>query len=440
MPRANIGDCVRPLLRFLLVAAFVFQFVPASLSAQSPTPSAEKVADVPALLKTANEALDRKDFEAAVKALSAVLEVEPEMPEAWFTLAYAYTGLSRDEEAVKAYTRTLELRPELFEAHLNLGILLMELKRPGDAVPHLAEACALKPEHVLAHLYSGRALAATGQPEAARQQFEEALRLDPSLAPGYLALGELLLGETDFSGALDAFAKASELDPTLTRANLGRALALNGLQRPAEAADSLEKYLAENSQDFEVRSRLAQIYLDQNQVEKAIAHLQAIHAAHPQQPGVVEALGAASSRLKKFADAEKYYREAIAAQPGSAGLRRALGDTLMHLEKFSEAEAQFRACLKSEPKNLDAFRGFAMSLYLQKRYPEAIPLFEVQTAMPNPPAAAFFLLATSYDHLRVLPKALANYERFLQLSQNQNPDQEWQARQRSKLLRRELQK
>ena len=60
--------------------------------------------------------------------------------------------------------------------------------------------------------------------------------------------------------------------------------------------------------------------------------------------------------------------------------------------------------------------------------------------MPNPPAAVFFLLATSYDNLRVLPKALENYDRFLQLSQSQNPDQEWQARQRSKLLRRELQK
>jgi hypothetical protein len=36
--------------------------------------------------------------------------------------------------------------------------------------------------------------------------------------------------------------------------------------------------------------------------------------------------------------------------------------------------------------------------------------------------------------------ALANYEHFLQLSNGKNPDQEWQATQRAKLLRRELSK
>ena len=72
---------------------------PAQASAQTPTPSNKKTADVAPLLKTASEALDRKDFDAAVKALTAVVEAEPEMPEAWFNLAYAYTGLNRDEEA-----------------------------------------------------------------------------------------------------------------------------------------------------------------------------------------------------------------------------------------------------------------------------------------------------------------------------------------------------
>ena len=37
-------------------------------------------------------------------------------------------------------------------------------------------------------------------------------------------------------------------------------------------------------------------------------------------------------------------------------------------------------------------------------------------------------------------EALANYEHFLNLSHGENPDQEWQATQRAKLLRRELSK
>jgi hypothetical protein len=52
----------------------------------------------------------------------------------------------------------------------------------------------------------------------------------------------------------------------------------------------------------------------------------------------------------------------------------------------------------------------------------------------------FFVLATCYDHLMARKPALANYEHFLQLSNGKNPDQEWQATQRAKLLRRELSK
>ncbi len=112
----------------------------------------------------------------------------------------------------------------------------------------------------------------------------------------------------------------------------------------------------------------------------------------------------------------------------------------MHCEKYAEAEAQFAACLKLDPTNLAAFRGLAMSLYLQKKYPEAIPLLEKEATLPNPPVSVFFLLATSYDALNIRPKALENYERFLELSKDQYPNQEWQARQRAKLLRRVLNK
>jgi hypothetical protein len=48
------------------------------------------------------------------------------------------------------------------------------------------------------------------------------------------------------------------------------------------------------------------------------------------------------------------------------------------------------------------------------------------------------LLATCYDHLHIQPKALENYQHYLELSRGQNPDQEWQARQRAKLLQDEM--
>ena len=144
--------------------------------------------------------------------------------------------------------------------------------------------------------------------------------------------------------------------------------------------------------------------------------------------------------LKKFPESEKFYRQAVAAAPNEADLHRALGQTLLDEQKFAEAEAEFRQSLKLDPRNREAAKGLASSLYLEKHYGEAIPILEALLKAPDPTPGLYFVLATCYDDLRIRPKALEAYERFLALSHDQSPDQEWQARQRAKLLRRELRK
>ena len=423
----------------VLVVLLAAGWVPrAAWSAQKKTSSNSP--DMPALLKTASEALDHKDLPAAVQALKAVVEAQPENAAAWFNLGFAYSGLHQTEEAVQAYEKTLELQPDLFEAHLNLGILLIQMKRAMESVAHLEKAVALKPEHPRAHLYDGRALAAAGQPEAAEKQFQEALRLDPMLAIAWFDLGQLRLNRKDHAGALEAFQKAAELDPKLPQAQLGAALALEGLNRAPEAVPQFEQYLAAQPDDLETRFHLAKLYLQQGKNEQARESLEAVYRARPETPGVAAALGDVCALLKKFAESEKYYRQALAVAPNEPDLHRALGQTLLDQQRFPEAEVEFRASLKLDPRSREAAKGLATSLYLQKKYAEAIPLLDALARAPDAPAGIFFILATCYDHLHDIKKAFEYYTRFLDLSHNQSPDQEWQARQRAKLLRRELRK
>ncbi len=396
--------------------------------------------DLPILLRAADDALGRKDFSAAVRALKLAIEIEPRSTEAWFNLAYAYSGLHQNDQAVQAYQRTLELQGDLFEAQLNLGILLIEMKQAQASLDHLAKAVDLKPEHARAHHHYARALSLVGQPAAAETQFKEALRLDSGLATAHSDLGQLYLSEKRYTEAHTAFQKAAELDSKLVRAQLGIALASERLNNPAEAVAHFELYLAGQPDDFETRFHLARVYLQLEKNEQALENLRIVYQAKPGLPGLAAALGDVHALLKKFPESEKFYRQALADSPGETDLHRALAQTLLDEEKFAEAEAEFRMALKLDPKNHEAAKGLATSLYLLKRYPEAIPLLETLARAPEPPAGLFFVLATCYDHLRDRPKALSAYERFLELSHQQSPEQEWQARQRVKLLQRELAK
>jgi superkiller protein 3 len=397
-------------------------------------------ADVPQLLHTAQEALGRSDFAAAADALQQVVRAQPDMTAAWFNLGYAYTGLHRQEEAVAAYRKALELDSNLFEARLNLGILLMQLNNPRAALEHLEKAAALKPDQVRAHLYYGRALAQTGQPDGAEKQYQTVLRLDPKLAIAQYDLGQLYLEQKRYQEALGAFQKASELDPTLSQAQLGLALAAEGAKDAAGAVAHFELYLAAHPDDLETRFHLARLYLEQGKNAQAYDALQTVYRAKPDTPGLAAALGDVCALLKKFPESEKFYRQALLPAPADPDLHRALGQTLLEEGKLGEAEAEFRTALKSSPASREAAQGLATSLYLQKRYPEAIPLLDALARAPDPPPILIFALASSYDNLHVLKKALDNYERFLQLSKGQSPDHEWQATQRAKLLRHQLQK
>jgi len=397
-------------------------------------------ADVPKLLHTAQDALSKNDFAAAADALKQVVAGQPTLTAAWFDLGYAYTGLHQQEEAVTAYRKAVELDPNLFEARLNLGILLMQMNNPQAAVEHLEKAATLKPDHVRAQLYYGRSLALTGQAERAEKQYQTVLHLDPKLATAQYDLGQLYLQQKRHQEAVGSFQKAAELDPALSQAQLGMGLAMEGLKDEANAVTHFEQYLAAHPDDLETRFHLARLYLDEGKNAQAYDGLQTVYRAKPETAGLAAALGDVCALLKKYPESEKFYRQALLSAPADADLHRALGQTLLEEDNLTEAEAEFRTALKGNPRSREAAEGLGSSLYLQKRYPEAISMLEALVRAPNPPPMLFFALASSYDNLHVVQKALDNYERFLQLSKGQSPDHEWQATQRVKLLRHQLQK
>ena len=397
-------------------------------------------ADVPKLLHTAQDALSKNDFAAAADALKQVVAGQPTLTAAWFDLGYAYTGLHQQEEAVTAYRKAVELDPNLFEARLNLGILLMQMNNPQAAVEHLEKAATLKPDHVRAQLYYGRALALTGQAERAEKQYQTVLHLDPKLATAQYDLGQPYLQQKRHQEAVGSFQKAAELDPALSQAQLGMGLAMEGLKDEANAVTHFEQYLAAHPDDLETRFHLARLYLEQGKNAQAYDGLQTVYRAKPETAGLAAALGDVCALLKKYPESEKFYRQALLSAPADPDLHRALGQTLLEEDKLKEAEAEFRTALSGNTRSREAAQGLATSLYLQKRYQEAIPMLEALVRTPNPSPILFFALASSYDNLHVIKKALENYELFLQLSKGQSPDHEWQATQRVKLLRHQLQK
>ena len=77
-------------------------------------------------------------------------------------------------------------------------------------------------------------------------------------------------------------------------------------------------------------------------------------------------------------------------------------------------------------------------LILGEQYPAALAALDRARDLGLEGPGHLFFRATTYDHLKAREEALEYYQKFLEASQGDNPDQEFQARQRVLILERDL--
>ena len=73
---------------------------------------------------------------------------------------------------------------------------------------------------------------------------------------------------------------------------------------------------------------------------------------------------------------------------------------------------------------------------LAEKYPEAIvALSKFKEARPEIPGT-YFYLGLAYDKLKDIPNAMSNYQKFLEMDQGKSDVQNFQARERLKVLKK----
>ncbi|MGC2528182.1 MAG: tetratricopeptide repeat protein [Candidatus Acidiferrum sp.] len=389
------------------------------------------------LLKEAQHDIDNNQFEAAIAPLQKLLAEKPDIAWAHFQLAYAYTALKRTDEARAEYERATALDPKMSEAYLNLGILLTE-KDPAAAVAPLRKAVDLLPAQSRPRFLLGYALERSGDIPGATGSYEAALHLDPRDTETVAHLGNLYYGLKKYPEAEAKYRSVLESQPKSAQALLGLAQSLDAQKKP-EAAAAYRDYLAVNPNDSRVRTRLMRMLLEQKQYDEALAELDRADAG-----GKAPTLDSLRARAdiqiaqKKWDDSIITLQKAIALAPGDATLHAGLGRVYMQKRDFPGAEKEIKTALQIDRTNLSYWKDLSSTYYLAGNWSAAISTLDLIAKSETPGPGEWFIRALCYDKLNQPKPALEAYQKFLELDQNKNPDQVWQAQQRSKVLRHML--
>ncbi|MGD1072610.1 MAG: carboxypeptidase regulatory-like domain-containing protein [Bryobacteraceae bacterium] len=177
-------------------------------------------------------AIDAKQWDAAVENLNKAAELDATQPAVWTSLADAYVGKAQAtppeaaanyDKAFDAFKKAIELKPDA-GLYNNYALALAKDKKLDEASANLAKAVELDPPGAGKYYYNlGALLVNSGQGEAATENFRKSIAADPTYADAHFQLGMSLAAKagadpktgavTPVPGTIEELQKYLELKP-----------------------------------------------------------------------------------------------------------------------------------------------------------------------------------------------------------------------------------
>ncbi|HEX4593677.1 MAG TPA: tetratricopeptide repeat protein [Bryobacteraceae bacterium] len=381
------------------------------------------------------KALDQKQYQSAVDNFLKAVEAEPQDFTLRFNLALAYSLLGKNAEAVNEYKKVLELKPGLYQANLNLGIILARTNQPARAVQYLTDAVAEKPKEYRPNYNLAAALLASGDWSKAEQAYTTALELDPKSPDSELGLAHALGMQKKLAEAAPHFKKAAELNSNYNDGLLELAGLYEAQNQPADAIVIYQQF----PDNPGAQERLGALLITSGQAGDAIAHLQEAVGKSPTTANRA-ALATAYIKNKEPGKALPLAEAILAADPNDFEVRMLHGRILRDQRKFPAAAEDFFRATKMKPDSAEAWSEFAGVLVMAEDYPAALSALDRLTALHAEKPGHVYLRAIVLDRIKQIKPALESYQKFLAMSNGQSPDEEFKARQRVRILQREVSK
>jgi Tfp pilus assembly protein PilF len=261
------------------------------------------------------------------------------------------------------------------------------------------------------------------QLDAAADAYGRFLKEQPRNVEALSNLGAVLAAQGRYDDAIARYRDALAIDARRTAVRLNLAVALQKAGRAGDAANELERVVAEAPQNRNAIVLLAECRVRLGEYGKAAALLTPLHEQNPEDRAVTYLLGvslvedeqvnrgklildqilrdgdspetrlltgAAKLSAGEYAAARADLRRSAEMNPALPMVHGFLGRALMNLGDLPGAAEEFRRELQSDPNDFDANLFLGVLLKQDNALEEAMARFEKAAALrPGEPAAAY---------------------------------------------------
>jgi tetratricopeptide (TPR) repeat protein len=261
---------------------------------------------------------------------------------------------------------------------MNEGVAAAVQKRFADATKSLEAATVIDPSNDEAFWNVALVHMEMRKYDRARDDLQKAIALKPTSGGYQEKLGTILIELADWPGAKQAFEKAIELEPGLFKAYYKLAQVNEQLDDQQSALKNYTAAIEKGPRFLEAYSAVGRLYADLGYLEQSVQVLQeATKVALPgteEEAQVHHLLGTVYQQQKKYDDAVREFKAALAVVPGMRDALFSIGWTYhlqgnkdeakRYLQKFVDvagAEAPAHYVKAARDKIAEMAEGFATS-------------------------------------------------------------------------------
>jgi len=277
------------------------------------------------------------------------------------------------------------LTPAGDEVLMQLASVAERQEDAAAAIAFYEKVPADSPVKRLAELQRGLNLADLDRHDEAVKQLSALLEAAPDDMRGYLALGSVYSAKEDYRSAAVVYDRAAERLAKPTRAEWNifyqRGIAYERLKEWPKAEPNFRKALELYPDQPQVLNYLGYSWVDMNMnLEEGLDMIQRAVDLRPSDGYIVDSLGWAFYRLRRFDDAVRELERAVSLKPDDPVLNDHLGDAYWRVGRRLEATFQWSHArdMKPDPDVLAT---------VQKKLAEGLPPLEDQTAGEAPKPA-----------------------------------------------------
>lgn len=279
-------------------------------------------------------------YDKAISYAASALSILPSIDECHGIQGDCYKKKCMYTEAIKCYTRAIDLKTkaDYFQSRATCyyNKVEPEYEKSYDDISKALELNDTDSNHIRAILYKSRMDFKKGH-TIEIDELTNLIHPYGGKPKHYHRIGLIFSHYGYLNEAETYYKKALEYDTADYSTHFNLALLLKDTNRPEEAVEHLKKAIAFNPMDIKYFTLLEKCYKDLDDICNEIAVQNDIRNLKQKYLGINKKNGDAVYKVKKYYEAEKYYRLALKYIADDPAVLNNLACTLYYQERYEEA-------------------------------------------------------------------------------------------------------